>query len=239
MTGVDPSPVLVDIARSRTRQARVNAEILVGDAAALPVADGSFDVVVSVFAVIFASNPRAAAAGLVRAARPGATVAVTTWNEEGPIAAAGRVVRGTLARSEAASARSPVRLGWDTLLAEAGLRDVTTTAAALAFTATSPQAWFDEQEQHHARLPGAGATDLAAWTLSTVIGVLLGGVLGEPAALGLDAAYPALFVWLLRDHLGPMALLGGALALALTPLLAPGLPVVVAGLAAGAIGAAR
>jgi predicted branched-subunit amino acid permease len=90
-----------------------------------------------------------------------------------------------------------------------------------------------------ARLVGAGATDLVAWTLATVVGVFGGKVLGDPTALGLDAAFPALFVWLLRDHLGPLALLGGALALVLTPVLAPGLPVLVAGIAAGAIGAAR
>lgn len=90
-----------------------------------------------------------------------------------------------------------------------------------------------------ARLLGAGATDLVAWTLATVVGVFGGKVLGDPAALGLDAAFPALFVWLLRDHLGPLALLGGALALVLTAVLPPGLPVVVAGLTAGAIGAAR
>lgn len=90
-----------------------------------------------------------------------------------------------------------------------------------------------------ARLLGAGATDLVAWTLATVVGVFGGKVLGDPAALGLDAAFPALFVWLLRDQLGPLALLGGALALVLTPVLAPGLPILVAGLAAGAIGAVR
>ena len=94
-------------------------------------------------------------------------------------------------------------------------------------------------EGSRGRLLGAGATDLVAWTLATIVGVIAGRALGDPAALGLDAAYPVLFVWLLREHLGALALLGGVLALLLTPLLAPGLPILVAGLVAGAIGAAR
>jgi branched chain amino acid efflux pump len=89
------------------------------------------------------------------------------------------------------------------------------------------------------RLLGAGATDLVFWTLATLVGVFAGKILGDPATLGLDAAFPALFVWLLRDHLGALALLGGAIALVLTPLLPPGLPILVAGLVAGAVGAAR
>ena len=69
--------------------------------------------------------------------------------------------------------------------------------------------------------------------------MLGGSLLGDPARLGLDAAFPALFVWLLRDHLGVLALLGAVVALVLTPLLAPGLPILAAGLAAGVIGARR
>jgi predicted branched-subunit amino acid permease len=89
------------------------------------------------------------------------------------------------------------------------------------------------------RLIGAGATDLTSWLSGTVIGVLGGSLLGDPARLGLDAAFPALFVWLLRDHLGVLALVGAVVALVLTPLLAPGLPILAAGLAAGVIGVRR
>jgi len=90
-----------------------------------------------------------------------------------------------------------------------------------------------------ARLIGAGATDLTSWLSGTVVGVLGGSLLGNPSRLGLDAAFPALFVWLLRDHLGVLALLGAVVALVLTPLIAPGLPILAAGLAAGVIGVRR
>ena len=94
-------------------------------------------------------------------------------------------------------------------------------------------------EGSRSRLIGAGATDLTSWSSGTVIGVLGGSLLGDPSRLGLDAAFPALFVWLLRDHLGVLALLGAVVALVLTPLLAPGLPILAAGLAAGVIGVRR
>ena len=68
-----------------------------------------------------------------------------------------------------------------------------------------------------------GATDWVGWTLGTVIGVFGGGVLGDPARLGLDAAFPALFLWLLRDHLGPGADRCRAHP-PLIPLVPPGLP---------------
>jgi predicted branched-subunit amino acid permease len=63
--------------------------------------------------------------------------------------------------------------------------------------------------------------------------VLFGGALGDPETLGLDAIFPAFFVGLLvaelsRPHAVAAVLIGGAIALALTPLLPPGLPVLLA-----------
>jgi predicted branched-subunit amino acid permease len=80
---------------------------------------------------------------------------------------------------------------------------------------------------------GATIPQYPAWVGGTVIGVLGGGALGDPAALGLDAIFPAFFLGLLAVELGrpralPVALLGGAIALALTPVLPPGLPVLLA-----------
>jgi predicted branched-subunit amino acid permease len=82
-------------------------------------------------------------------------------------------------------------------------------------------------------LIGATIPQYPAWVAGTVIGVLGGGALGDPMALGLDALFPAFFLGLLAAELGrpralPVALLGGAIALALTPVLPPGLPVLLA-----------
>jgi 4-azaleucine resistance transporter AzlC len=87
------------------------------------------------------------------------------------------------------------------------------------------------------RLLGAGGVLMVAWTGGTAAGVLGGSALGDPADYGLDAMFPALFLALLVGQLdGPRtrisALAGGLIALALTPVLPAGLPIVVATLGA-------
>jgi predicted branched-subunit amino acid permease len=84
---------------------------------------------------------------------------------------------------------------------------------------------------------GATIPQYPAWVGGTVIGVLGGDALGDPMTLGLDAIFPAFFLGLLaaelgRPHAVAAALLGGAIALALTPVLPPGLPVLLASAAA-------
>ena len=83
------------------------------------------------------------------------------------------------------------------------------------------------------RLIGAGVVLMTAWCLGTVLGVVGGGALGDPADYGLDAMFPALFLALLVGQLTSRrarvaALAGGLIALVLTPVLPPGLPIVAA-----------
>ena len=85
---------------------------------------------------------------------------------------------------------------------------------------------------------GAGIMLFLAWNVGTLAGVIGGSALGDPSDYGLDAMFPALFLALLVGQLdGPRAraaaLAGGLIALALTPLVPPGLPIVAA--AAGAV----
>lgn len=93
------------------------------------------------------------------------------------------------------------------------------------------------------RLIGAGVVLWLAWVGGTVLGVVGGEALGDPAALGLDAAFPALFLALLvpqlrSRHAVTAALLGGAIALVLVPFTPPGVPIIAASTAA-AIGLLR
>ncbi|KUJ45746.1 AzlC family ABC transporter permease [Micromonospora maris] len=79
----------------------------------------------------------------------------------------------------------------------------------------------------------AGTLLFVAWNAGTVLGVLAGGVAGDPATLGLDAAFPAGLIALLlptlRDPDTRRAALGGAvLAVLTTPVLPAGLPVLLA-----------
>ena len=83
------------------------------------------------------------------------------------------------------------------------------------------------------RLIGSTAPQYAGWTLGTVAGVLLGEQLADPKALGLDALFPAFFLVLVVGELTDRAsrvtaAAGGLIALALIPLVPPGIPVIVA-----------
>jgi len=80
---------------------------------------------------------------------------------------------------------------------------------------------------------GAGLALYVAWVAGTAVGAVLGQALGDPATLGLDAAFAALFLGLLvpmaRDRLHVIAaLLGAGIALALTPFTPAGVPIVAA-----------
>ncbi len=79
--------------------------------------------------------------------------------------------------------------------------------------------------------PGIGI--YVGWNLSTLAGALLGDVLGDPRAYGLDAAAAAAFLALLWPRLRqrqPIAVgvAAAVVATLLTPVLMPGLPVLVA-----------
>jgi predicted branched-subunit amino acid permease len=82
-------------------------------------------------------------------------------------------------------------------------------------------------------LAGAGVVLLVAHVASTALGAAGLVSLGDPGPWGLDAAFPALFAVLLAPHLRQRrgllaAILGAAAALALTPFLPPGLPILAA-----------
>jgi 4-azaleucine resistance transporter AzlC len=82
-------------------------------------------------------------------------------------------------------------------------------------------------------LLGAGLLLYAAWVSGTIVGVVAGDALGDPKDLGLDGAFPALFLALLVPQLrsrqaAAAALLAGAIALVLIPVTPPGVPIIAA-----------
>jgi predicted branched-subunit amino acid permease len=78
-----------------------------------------------------------------------------------------------------------------------------------------------------------GVLLFAVWNVGTLLGVLAGRVVGNPDALGLDAASPMVLLALVLPALREprarrAALVGAAVALAATPFLPAGLPVLLA-----------
>jgi len=146
VVGVDPARRLLEVARARAgREGFAAAEFVEGDALALPVEDAAFDAALSVFAVIFAAPPRAAAGELLRAVRPGGRIVVTTWRPEGPIFEAALLAREALGLPDEA----PM---WGDPEALTGLfapHPVDLREERLAFTGPSAHAWLQTQLDHH------------------------------------------------------------------------------------------
>lgn len=91
-------------------------------------------------------------------------------------------------------------------------------------------------------LVGVSIPQYVGWVLGTVVGVFVGPRLGDPKSLGLDALFPAFFIALLfaevRGGRRLAAAGGGAgIALALTPIVPAGLPILAA--TAAAVAASR
>jgi 4-azaleucine resistance transporter AzlC len=85
----------------------------------------------------------------------------------------------------------------------------------------------------HKLLVGAGLVLYVSWVGGTAVGALGGEALGDPADLGLDAAFPALFLALLVPQIRSRralaaAVLGGAVALVLLPFTPAGVPIIAA-----------
>ncbi|MEP7273244.1 MAG: class I SAM-dependent methyltransferase [Acidobacteriota bacterium] len=83
VTGVDIATNLLEQARLRATLEGVKIQFDEGDAEGLPYPDGSFDLVVSAFGVMFAPRPELAAAELVRVCRPGGQIALASWTPRG------------------------------------------------------------------------------------------------------------------------------------------------------------
>ncbi|MDQ4213996.1 AzlC family ABC transporter permease [Microbacterium sp. ASV81] len=116
--------------------------------------------------------------------------------------------------------------------------------AAVQITIDETTAVSLAQRSPRARTVGFWFTGIGlfvGWNLATLLGALLGDVLGDPKAYGLDAAAAAAFIALLWPRLRSrqaiaVGIAAAAVATVLTPVLIPGLPVLVAALVAVVVG---
>lgn len=153
VTGVDPTPRLLDVARARAAAEGLDAAFAQGEAAALPLADDSADAVLSVFAVIFAPDPAAAAAELARVAAPGGRIVLTAWVPEGPIHDYVAIMLSALAEA-AGRPPEPPPFAWHDRDALTGLFGplglaVELSERAIAFTDVSARAYLETELRDH------------------------------------------------------------------------------------------
>lgn len=93
-TAIDLAPAMIDRARHNAETARLDGiRFEVGDVEALPFPDGTFDLVVSQFAHIFAPQPSLAASEMLRVLHPGGRIALAAWTRQGGHLATAEVSR--------------------------------------------------------------------------------------------------------------------------------------------------
>ena len=149
VTGVDPAQRLLDVAAAQAAADGLEVTFVRAEAARLPLRDGAFDAVVSVFGVVFAPDPQLAAAELARVTAAGGRIVLTAWIVDGPLSDV-RVVRRE-AIAAAGLPGEPAPFAWEDAAALSGLLDplgfsVELHERHLAFHGASPrefvELWF-------------------------------------------------------------------------------------------------
>jgi SAM-dependent methyltransferase len=151
VTGVDAASRLIEVAKERAAGQGLEATFVIGDLEALPFEDRSFDVALSVFGLIFASDAGRAFDELIRVLRPSGRALVSAWVPAGPI----DTMVGVFGRALAdATGRVPKRFAWHDvvavreLAARHGAR-VLVHEGQLEIAAASPEAYFEANEHQH------------------------------------------------------------------------------------------
>jgi SAM-dependent methyltransferase len=159
VVGVDLAERLVLVARQRAQAAGLDVTFVPADAQQLPLDDGSVDVALSVFGLIFAPDQQRTASELVRVLAPGGRAIVTGWVREGALADVGAATAKARAAAAPpapggppAAGRTPVDWGDPAAVTELfAPHPVTVTfgEGAVPFRAASPDDWVREQADHH------------------------------------------------------------------------------------------
>ncbi|MEX0838063.1 MAG: methyltransferase domain-containing protein, partial [Parvibaculum sp.] len=116
VVSTDYVPALLERGRERAAAERLSMAFQEADAEALPFGDGSFDVVVSTFGVMFAPDHDKAAAEMIRVCRSGGKIALANWTPEGFIGQLFKTIGKHL--PPPAGAKSPALWGTRARIAE-------------------------------------------------------------------------------------------------------------------------
>lgn len=144
VTSTDYVAQLLERGRARAQAEGLNPEFRVADAEALPFDDGSFDVVMSTFGVMFTPDQEKAAAELLRACRSGGRVALANWTPDGFIGQLFKTIGKHV--PPAPGVKSPALWGTEARLNElfgAGASDIQVNRRHFNFRYRSPEHWVD------------------------------------------------------------------------------------------------
>lgn len=142
VTSTDYVGTLLDGGKARAAAERLPVEFKEADAEALPFADGSFDVALSTFGVMFTPNHPKAAMELSRVVRKGGRIGLANWTPDGFIGELFKVLGKHVLPPPGLKPPS----AWGTEAHLATLfpdHDITATKRTFAFRYRSPQHWLD------------------------------------------------------------------------------------------------
>ncbi|MGA8008246.1 MAG: methyltransferase domain-containing protein, partial [Thiomonas sp.] len=167
VTAVDYVESLIESGRKRAIADALPIEWTVADAERLPFDDGSFDVVLSTFGVMFTPNQERAAEEMLRVTRAGGRIGLANWTPEGFI---GELFK-TIGRHvpPAAGQRPPVLWGTEPRLVELfgpEAADIRVARRQFMFRYASPAHWIDHFKAYYGPILKAfetlGATEQVA-----------------------------------------------------------------------------
>jgi SAM-dependent methyltransferase len=152
--GIDPAARLIEVASEQAAAQRLDATFATGTAAQLPLADGAADAVLSVFGVIFAPDPEAAAAEMARITAPAGRIVISAWIPGGAISESARVARETVRRAVGAPAGPPPFAWHDRdalapLLEPHGFAAIDVAEEHHTFTGASPAEYLATEFESH------------------------------------------------------------------------------------------
>lgn len=107
--GIDIAGNLIEQARARAAKAGLKINFKEADAEALPFTDSRFDLVVSMYGVMFAPQPGVAVAEMRRVTKSGGQIALANWTPEGFI---GKMFKVFKAHLPPPPAIVPSPMGW-------------------------------------------------------------------------------------------------------------------------------
>jgi SAM-dependent methyltransferase len=153
VTGVDPAERLLGVGTATAKERGLNATFVLGDAEDIPLEDDSADVALSVFGVIFAPDPEAAAKEIDRVTTPAGRVVLANWMPGGGISQAVRFARQTVAEILGQPPPSPP-FAWHELEPVAALFEpygfsASLTEHALSFGAPSVDEFMHIEGENH------------------------------------------------------------------------------------------
>jgi ubiquinone/menaquinone biosynthesis C-methylase UbiE len=144
VVATDYVPALLERARERAAAERLDVEFREADAEALPFADGSFDVVVSTFGVMFTPDQDRAAAEMVRVCKRGGKIGLANWTPEGFIGQLFKTIGKHV--PPPLGVKSPALWGTRARIAELFESPATSVRSAqrnFVFRYRSPEHWLD------------------------------------------------------------------------------------------------